>query len=245
MRWDYAVRVVRPLARRRRMIARPARVRIRARKPCLRFRLRLFGWYVRFMLVLEFRRSAECDRSWAAAVATMRSGGEAAAAPAWRTQRTVIVHRQLGVPPARWADQRSRCNDDRVVCVAVKCRNGPNPPQPRSPRRTRRGPPHDHLEPQETCCGCPEREPILRPRVRSAHQTRTIARLRTGPPDTATRRGSQVRHVGPASPLPWCTTLANDRSSRRARRWEAIDNGTRPQLWIAMWTTARWSVAIM
>lgn len=153
MRWDYAVRVVRPLARRRRMIARPARVRIRARKPCLRFRLRLFGWYVRFMLVLEFRRSAECDRSWAAAVATMRSGGEAAAAPAWRTQRTVIVHRQLGVPPARWADQRSRCNDDRVVCVAVKCRNGPNPPQPRSPRRTRRGPRMTTSNPKKRVAG--------------------------------------------------------------------------------------------
>lgn len=147
------MRVVRPLARRRRMIARPARVRIRARKPCLRFRLRLFGWYVRFMLVLEFRRSAECDRSWAAAVATIRSGGEAAAAPAWRTQRTVIVHRQLGVPPARWADQRSRCNDDRVGCVAVKCRNGPNPPQPRSPRHTRRGPRVTTLNPKKRVAG--------------------------------------------------------------------------------------------
>jgi hypothetical protein len=59
----YAVSVVRPLARRRRMIARPARVRIRARKPCLRFRRRLFGWYVRFMLVLECHQSAGGDRS--------------------------------------------------------------------------------------------------------------------------------------------------------------------------------------
>jgi hypothetical protein len=40
------------------MIARPARVRIRARKPCLRFRRRVFGWYVRFMLVLECHQSA-------------------------------------------------------------------------------------------------------------------------------------------------------------------------------------------
>src|ERR687896_2011435 len=39
---------VRPLARRRAMIERPARVRIRIRKPCVLARLRLFGWKVRF-----------------------------------------------------------------------------------------------------------------------------------------------------------------------------------------------------
>ena len=39
---------VRPLRRRVRMIARPPRVRIRARKPCRLARLRLFGWWVRF-----------------------------------------------------------------------------------------------------------------------------------------------------------------------------------------------------
>src|SRR5919106_1000914 len=39
---------VRPLARRRAMIERPARVRIRIRKPCVLARLRLFGWNVRF-----------------------------------------------------------------------------------------------------------------------------------------------------------------------------------------------------
>ena len=40
---------LRPLSRRRLMTARPARVRIRLRKPCLRLRRRTFGWYVRFM----------------------------------------------------------------------------------------------------------------------------------------------------------------------------------------------------
>jgi len=39
-----AERRLRPLARRRLRIARPARVDIRARKPCRRFRLRTFGW---------------------------------------------------------------------------------------------------------------------------------------------------------------------------------------------------------
>jgi hypothetical protein len=34
----------RPLARRRLRISRPARVDMRARKPCLRFRRRTLGW---------------------------------------------------------------------------------------------------------------------------------------------------------------------------------------------------------
>lgn len=41
----------RPLARRRRMIVRPARVRMRWRNPCLRLRRRLLGWNVRFIAV--------------------------------------------------------------------------------------------------------------------------------------------------------------------------------------------------
>lgn len=35
---------LRPLSRRRLSVTRPARVRIRARKPCVRARLRFFGW---------------------------------------------------------------------------------------------------------------------------------------------------------------------------------------------------------
>jgi hypothetical protein len=45
---DQAERLERPLLRRRRMTARPARLRIRSRKPCFFLRFRLFGWYVRF-----------------------------------------------------------------------------------------------------------------------------------------------------------------------------------------------------
>jgi hypothetical protein len=44
--------VVRPLARRPARIARPARVRIRNRKPCVFARRRLLGWKVRFMVRL-------------------------------------------------------------------------------------------------------------------------------------------------------------------------------------------------
>ncbi len=45
---DQAERRERPLVRRRRITARPARLRIRRRNPCFFFRFRLFGWYVRF-----------------------------------------------------------------------------------------------------------------------------------------------------------------------------------------------------
>ncbi len=42
-------RLLRPLRRREDRIARPARVRIRRRKPCTLCRRRLFGWYVRLL----------------------------------------------------------------------------------------------------------------------------------------------------------------------------------------------------
>ena len=43
------VRRARPLLRRDETMDRPARVRMRRRKPCFLWRRRLFGWYVRFM----------------------------------------------------------------------------------------------------------------------------------------------------------------------------------------------------
>jgi len=45
---SHTVRRLRPLARRRLSTARPALVDMRTRNPCVFFRLRLFGWYVRF-----------------------------------------------------------------------------------------------------------------------------------------------------------------------------------------------------
>lgn len=49
-RGSHAVSLRRPLLRRFVTIARPARVRIRSRKPCTRARRRLFGWKVRLPL---------------------------------------------------------------------------------------------------------------------------------------------------------------------------------------------------
>jgi hypothetical protein len=56
-------RRVRPLLRRDEMMERPARVRMRRRKPCFLCRRRLFGWYVRFMLSPSKKPSAARFRS--------------------------------------------------------------------------------------------------------------------------------------------------------------------------------------
>jgi hypothetical protein len=48
--------LARPLRRRFAKMARPARVRMRRRKPCLRARRRLFGWYVRLLTSGSSRR---------------------------------------------------------------------------------------------------------------------------------------------------------------------------------------------
>ena len=53
-RCDQAESARRPLRRRPDTIARPARVRIRRRKPCTRARRRLFGWKVRLPLATTF-----------------------------------------------------------------------------------------------------------------------------------------------------------------------------------------------
>src|SRR6185312_10875765 len=49
----YGIRRLRPLARRALMTLRPSAVAIRARKPCVRARLSLLGWKVRFMAYSE------------------------------------------------------------------------------------------------------------------------------------------------------------------------------------------------
>ncbi len=80
-RGDYAVRDLRPLLRRAETMARPARVRIRVRKPCLWARRRLFGWKVRLPLatvltpcsVVRARRASAGDRPRVGEDAAFRS----------------------------------------------------------------------------------------------------------------------------------------------------------------------------
>jgi hypothetical protein len=47
--WAHTESLLRPLRRRAESTARPDRVRIRTRNPCVRLRRRLLGWYVRFI----------------------------------------------------------------------------------------------------------------------------------------------------------------------------------------------------
>jgi hypothetical protein len=56
------VRRARPLLRRLARTERPARVRMRRRKPCFLCRRRLLGWYVRFML--KSFRGLLCESAW-------------------------------------------------------------------------------------------------------------------------------------------------------------------------------------
>lgn len=58
-----ALRTLRPFARRRRMMRRPALVAIRALNPCLRFRTRLLGWNVRFICRLRSFRQINAERA--------------------------------------------------------------------------------------------------------------------------------------------------------------------------------------
>jgi hypothetical protein len=64
------VRRLRPLARRRFSTARPAFVDMRTRNPCVFFRLRLFGWYVRFTAPLFFP-----TLEWASGLCSLKEHG--------------------------------------------------------------------------------------------------------------------------------------------------------------------------
>ena len=71
----------RPLRRRPAMIARPARVLIRARKPCVLARRRVLGWKVR-LLTVDLRQAGQalgCARcGWSAGKSAGKSVGQAA-----------------------------------------------------------------------------------------------------------------------------------------------------------------------
>jgi hypothetical protein len=71
-------RRLRPLPRRADRIARPARVRIRRRKPCVLARRRLFGWYVRLLTMCSGYRQA-------ARKTARGSGGSGSAGPRGQT----------------------------------------------------------------------------------------------------------------------------------------------------------------
>src|SRR6266511_3271987 len=97
-----AAKRARPLARRDEMIARPARVRMRSRKPWVFARRRLFGWYVRLLTVWLRLRML-----WAACalVTWLAHGGPATRA---RHRAPATLSGTAGRPPfGRSAEPRS------------------------------------------------------------------------------------------------------------------------------------------
>ena len=85
----YAESSTRPFARRAERIARPARVRIRARKPCFLARRRLLGWNVRLLMrITPDRRSPERSRPGTRVQGTAREGISQPTKATSRTTRT-------------------------------------------------------------------------------------------------------------------------------------------------------------
>ncbi len=78
---DQAESRVRPLSRRALMIDRPARVRIRARKPCLRARRRVLGWNVRFTVSRPSRTCSTNGQAPRPRTSDGRSGEQPGAEP--------------------------------------------------------------------------------------------------------------------------------------------------------------------
>ena len=95
---------VRPLRRRAEMIERPARVRIRRRKPWVRLRRRLLGWNVRLLTgKLPNPRSGRQFR-YGAHTARIAGGASRWQRPLWKRPSNGTGHRQTGqtdVQPGR------------------------------------------------------------------------------------------------------------------------------------------------
>src|SRR4051794_22109874 len=74
---DQTASRLRPLRRRAARIARPARVRMRRRKPCVLARRRLFGWKVRLLTIISkyFGESGRAWRATGSAVLTVTGAG--------------------------------------------------------------------------------------------------------------------------------------------------------------------------
>jgi hypothetical protein len=104
---------VRPLRRRAEMIARPARVRMRTRKPCVFARRRLFGWNVRLL-------TSELQKLSCGSKATSRDGRGRTALPrpgirSWWTPTTITHPREarghataVAVKPSHGTGTRGR-----------------------------------------------------------------------------------------------------------------------------------------
>lgn len=212
-----AVSFERPRERRLRTMARPARVLMRLRNPCLRFRRRLLGWKVRFTAAtprVDGRtrcRSARCGSD--VREARVRHRGEAAAGhglrgATWRT--TVPVHRTpVRVPtlavagqPGRHGLPRHRARpDERGAGEVAEALRGVDP------RATVRGRPSVRRSGPDAT----RSRPLWRRADRGGYRTPGGVTTSTAdPPDTSPTRLST--HLG------------------------ATEHITYPQLWTVLWT---------
>jgi hypothetical protein len=92
-----AARRLRPLRRRDARMARPARVRIRRRKPCVLWRRRLFGWNVRLLTSL-FSGVGVVTRLFSDRVRTIRLAPPTRGEPPAQQRAGVIVVRGHAAP---------------------------------------------------------------------------------------------------------------------------------------------------
>jgi hypothetical protein len=156
---DQADSARRPLRRRPDTIARPARVRIRKRKPCTRARRRLFGWKVRLPLATAFSlsfsgrirpktsepsgRSCFASTSVGGGLAAGRRGPHAqefwvaAVSPTFGRLFEGTDERSLG---QTWPEAGSAPTDPLEHCVNVRHRNDRDNANPSRRPRSRKEP---------------------------------------------------------------------------------------------------------
>lgn len=159
------------MRRRAARIARPARVRIRTRKPCLRARRRLFGWKVRLLTVSPVvqRGASRTERHSAGQVECGPYAGRnrklAPFARAGESHRSTVQprlrERSRGVKPRRRPARRRRRHDGAPRRTAPKT----------APRRVT-PPVHDAPAGRATCRPADNRRASLRERPRRSRETR-------------------------------------------------------------------------
>ena len=123
-------RLLRPLRRRADRMARPARVRMRRRKPCTLWRRRLFGWYVR-LLTSFLRRVVEVN--------LVRTGGAKSPGRMLEHVARDADRPPCGGPSATAVDMRHRSNQATCQRYASAFHRVKPPGPPRGALRLRPG----------------------------------------------------------------------------------------------------------
>ena len=121
---------VRPFARRRASTARPARVRMRIRKPWVFFRFRLFGWNVFFMTALSLvQMRTRTNASTSDGDRVYRRRGRTPASDRASDRRPRVDRRANGRAPIRHRSVRKTATTREPGCGGSGTRRY-NPPAP-------------------------------------------------------------------------------------------------------------------